>query len=252
MAALLVLSGWLCWTDPASAARLVSLLSTDTVQITSSFSGETLSFFGNIAPDAGTAERYVEGPFHVVVVVIGPTMQRVARRKSNVWGLWLNTEQVVFDDVPSYFRVLSSDKLTEITDPVTLATENILPEAQPGLSAEAGWWRSTVFGREIVRLLGRRGFYGLDENAVNFQSDTVYSARLTLPSDTPPGPYIALTYVFKDGAVVARKSEGFGVRKIGFERFLGTAARQQPLLYGVVCVTLAVFVGWLGGVIFRR
>ena len=42
------------------------------------------------------------------------------------------------------------------------------------------------------------------------------------------------------------------MRKIGFERFLGLAAQQQPLLYGLVCVILALFTGWLGGVVFRR
>ncbi|MDP3315795.1 MAG: TIGR02186 family protein, partial [Devosia sp.] len=60
------------------------------------------------------------------------------------------------------------------------------------------------------------------------------------------------TYLFKDGEIIARKTNGFSVRKIGFESFLGLASRQQPLLYGLVCVVLAVFTGWLGGVVFRR
>ena len=97
-----------------------------------------------------------------------------------------------------------------------------------------------------------RAVRGHRRTAVNFLSDTFYSARLTLPSNAPPGPYLALTYVFKDGKVIARKSEGFSVSKIGFERFVALAAVQQPLLYGIVCVVLALFTGWLGGVIFKR
>ncbi|MNT64219.1 putative transmembrane protein (Alph_Pro_TM) [compost metagenome] len=58
--------------------------------------------------------------------------------------------------------------------------------------------------------------------------------------------------MFKDGEIIARKSEGFSVRKIGFERFLALSAVQQPLLYGVICVILALFTGWMGGVLFRR
>ena len=58
--------------------------------------------------------------------------------------------------------------------------------------------------------------------------------------------------MFKDGEIIARKSEGFSVRKIGFERFLALSAIQYPLLYGIVCVILALFTGWLGGVIFKR
>ena len=79
-----------------------------------------------------------------------------------------------------------------------------------------------------------------------------YSAQLVLPSNAPPGPYIAQTYLFKNGEIIARKSDGFAVRKIGFERFLALASTQSPLLYGLACVVLALFTGWLGGVLFRR
>lgn len=237
---------------PAHAERLVSQLSNDTVEITSSFDGERMTFFGSIAPDAGATQKYVEGPFHVVVVVLGPTQNRVARQMTHNFGVWLNTDQVEFDNFPSYFHVLSSGRLADITDITTLTTNYILPEAHTLVANNGDWWKSAVFGRELVRLMSEEGLFGVQENGVNFLSDNFYSARLTLPSNAPPGPYIALTYVFKNGEIIARKSEGFAVRKIGFERFLALASVQQPLFYGIVCVILALFTGWLGGVIFRR
>lgn len=235
---------------PVQAERLVSQVSNDTVEITSSFSGERLTFFGSIIPDAGSEQKFVTGPFHVVVVVLGPTQNRVARQKTNVLGIWFNTDQVEFANFPSYFHVLSSGRLTDITDVTTLTTNLILPESHTLGSGD--WWKGAVFGRELVRLMTEDGLFGVQENAVNFSTETFYSARLTLPSSAPPGPYIALTYVFRNGEIIARQSEGFAVRKIGFERFLALSAVQQPLLYGVICVILALFTGWLGGVIFRR
>ena len=237
---------------PAQAERLVSQVSNDTVEITSSFDGERLSFFGSIVPDAGSDQKFVTGPFHVVIVVLGPTQNRVARQKTNVLGVWLNTDQVEFRNFPSYFHVLSSGRLADITDVTTLTTNLILPEAHTLGAAEGDWWKAAVFGRELVRLMREDGLFGVQENAVNFLTDNFYTARLTLPSNAPPGPYIALTYVFRDGEIIARKSEGFAVRKIGFERFLALSAVQQPLLYGLVCVILALFTGWLGGVLFKR
>ena len=237
---LLMLALLLGLAAPAQAQRLVSQISNDTVEITSSFSGERLTFFGTITPDAGSAEKFVTGPFHVVVVVLGPTQNRVARQKTNVLGIWLNTSQVEFQNFPSYFHVLSSGRLTDITDITTLTTNLILPEAHTLAATGGDWWQTAVFGRQLVRLMTEEGLFGVQENGVNFLSDTFYSARLTLPSNAPPGPFIA------------RKSEGFAVRKIGFERFLALSAVQQPLLYGVICVVLALFTGWLGGVIFKR
>jgi len=236
---------------PAWAQRLVTNLSNSNVAISSSFDGETLTFFGTIEPDVGATVPYVEGPFDVVIRIIGPAQDRVARLKTNVLGLWLNTDQVVFEKFPSYYHVLASRPLTEITDSATLAVENIPLDAQSGV-ADEGWWKSTVFNRQLVRLMTERGKFGLEPRGVNFASNTFYSARLTLPTDVPNGSFLAQTLLFKNGQLIARHSDRFTVRKVDFERFVATSARSYPLLYGVTCVALALFTGWLGGVIFRR
>src|SRR5690606_38000143 len=100
-------------TAPAFAERLISGVSTESIQVTSSFDGERLTFFGTIAPDTGSEQRYVEGPFQVVVAVLGPYQDRVAREMTNNFGIWLNTEQVEFRHFPSYFHVLSSGRLLD-------------------------------------------------------------------------------------------------------------------------------------------
>jgi uncharacterized protein (TIGR02186 family) len=237
---------------PVQAERLISGISNDTVQITSSFDGERMTFFGTIAPEAGAEQRFVEGPYQVVIVVLGPTQDRVAREKTHNLGVWLNTEQVEFKRFPSYFHVLSSKRLLEFTDIATLNTNFILPESHAMVPNQAGFMKTLNFGRELIRLMSEEGLFGVQETGVQFMSDSFYSAQLILPSNAPPGPYVAQTYVFKDGQIVARRSDGFAVRKMGFERFLAQSAAQYPLLYGIACVILALFTGWLGGVLFRR
>ena len=68
---LLIMALLLGLAAPAQAERLVSQVSNETVEITSSFAGERMNFFGTIIPDAGSEQKFVTGPFHVVVVVIG-------------------------------------------------------------------------------------------------------------------------------------------------------------------------------------
>jgi uncharacterized protein (TIGR02186 family) len=238
--------------SPALAERLASTLSNISIQISSSFSGEVLTMFGNVEPDAGSTDLFAQGPFNIVIVVEGPHNDRVARRKTNVFGIWVNTEQVRFRNFPSFYHVLSSGKLETITDPATLTGQNIDFLAQAQHSVEAGFWDSAVFGAALVRLMTEQGYFGLHEDGVRFLSDTAYAARLVLPHDIANGRFVARTYVFRDRQIVAQRSEGFTVQKIGFERFLFSAASQQPILYGLACVLLAVFTGWLGGVVFRR
>jgi uncharacterized protein (TIGR02186 family) len=94
--------------------------------------------------------------------------------------------------------------------------------------------------------------FAVKEDGVRFLSGTAYIAQVTLPSDVANGPFLAHTMVLKDRQVVAERTEGFSVRKSGFENFVFVMSRQQPLLYGLVCVILALGTGWLAGVVFRR
>jgi uncharacterized protein (TIGR02186 family) len=252
MRLLLATLALLALTAPAGAERLVSSVSQDEVAITSSFAGETLTLFGNIEPETGSTQKFVDGPFNVIIVITGPLQDRVARFSEPRLGIWMNTDQVVFRNFPSYYHVLASGALGSITDRVEIDRLGIMPLAQARLAATPGQGDTARFGEELVRLMTEQGFVDVNELGVVFRSDTFYSAQVTLPSDAPPGPYLAHTYLFKNGALIAERSEGFSVRKIGFERFLALAATQQPLFYGLVCVILALFTGWLGGVVFKR
>lgn len=237
---------------PAAAERLVSMVSREEVAITSSFIGETLTLFGNVEPDTGAAQRFVEGPYEIVITVTGPLQDRVARRSEPVLGIWMNTEQAIFRDFPSYYHVLSSAPLTDITSQATLDELGIPPEDQAMRAARSTLLDTARLARELIRLMTKEGHMGVHPRGVVFRSSTLYAAQVTLPSDVPPGSYLAHTYLFKNGVLIGEHTEGFTVRKIGFERFLGQAATGQPLLYGLVCVALALFTGWLGGVVFKR
>jgi uncharacterized protein (TIGR02186 family) len=234
----------------AAAEDLVSTVSNPNVAITSSFDGVTLSLFGNVEPDEG--KKVVDGPFDVIIVITGPSVDRVARLKTNNFGVWINTEQVEFNPFPTYFQVLSSNPLDRITDHDTLEAERILPDAQTRVSAVPASLHVEHFGVELVKLMNARGLFGINETGVKFLSPTAYVAQLTLPADISNGLFITQTYLFKNGKLLAKRGDSFAVNKTGFERFLFTSSREYPLLYGLVCVILAVGTGWLGGVIFKR
>ncbi len=236
----------------AQAQRLVSALSDTTVSIDSNFSGDTLTLFGNVEPEIGAQREVVDGPFNIIMVIRGPAIDRVARRKTRNFGIWINDEQLVFKSFPSYFWVLSSQQLESIAARETLAAEGLLPETRPQLSVVQGGGNPDVFGPELVRLMTEKGLFGVDERGVTFQSDTLYSARVSLPADVPNGNFLAQTFLFRNGVMVSQKSESFLVQKTGFERLVGTSAQEYPWAYGFACVFLAVGTGWLGGVIFRR
>ncbi|HEV7717833.1 MAG TPA: TIGR02186 family protein [Arsenicitalea sp.] len=234
------------------AEQLVTTLSNPNIAITSNFAGETLSVFGNVEPDPGASRDQIAGPYNVVLVIIGPSVNRVARLKTNKFGLWMNTEQVEFDTFPTFFHVLANDRLERITTHDVLEAERILPDAQTRIAARPNSLRVERFGAELVRLMTEKKLFGINEFGVKFLSTTAYTAQLPLPADIPNGLFIAQTYLFKDGVLLAKRGDSFAVNKTGFERFISSSARDYPLLYGLTCVALALLTGWLAGVIFKR
>ncbi|MEO6014825.1 MAG: TIGR02186 family protein [Devosia sp.] len=232
---------------PAGAEKLVSTVSNPNVLITSSFDGASLSLFGNIEAD-GSAP----GPYNVIVIVTGPLQDRVTRIKTNNLGIWSNTDHVNFHHFPSFYAVVASGKLELIAEPELLAAQAVRAEDQARAASQSTGLKSERFSGELVRLMSEENHFVLREDGVNFLSPTAYSVNIALPSDVANGPFLVHTLVLRNKQLVAERSEGFSVRKAGFENFVFVASRQQPLLYGLICVVLAIGTGWLAGVAFRR
>lgn len=235
---------------PAQAERLVSTLSSQQVLITSSFDGTVLSLFGSIEGD--TPDVAAAGPYNVLIAIEGPRQDRVTRIKTSNFGIWSNTDHVNFQHFPSFYAVVSSGRLENIADPETLTQYAIAPLDQARAAAQSTGLKGERFGQELVRLMTEEGHFVLREDGIRFLSDTAYAMNITLPSDVANGPFSVHTFVFKNKMLVADRSEGFVVRKSGFENFVFVASKQQPLLYGLVCVLLALGTGWLAGVAFKR
>jgi uncharacterized protein (TIGR02186 family) len=236
---------------PVSAEKLVTTLSSNVIQITSSFDGAKLTVFGTIEPE--TPAEIVTGPYNIIVIITGPLQDRVTRLKTHTFGIWTNTDQVQFKHFPSYYAVLSSGKLESIASDEVLSLDLVPPMEQARASAvDSGTLKSLEFGAQLVRLMTEQGHFSVNESGVQFLSNTAYVAQVTLPSDVANGPFLAHTLVLKDKTLVSETTQGFAVRKSGFENYVFVMSRQQPLLYGLVCVVLALGTGWLAGVVFKR
>lgn len=246
VAALAVLAG----AQAARAQGVVFGSSDPIVSIHSNFSGATITFFGNIEPSI--EGEPAKGPFDVVLVVRGPLMDRVVRRKSRQFGIMLNADYALYRSLPSFYRVLSSRPLEDMIDPEAIGDRIVTIEDQVDRALAASTGNVAMFDRELTRLMERAELFRTDGRAIAFLSPTFFATRVALPANVPNGRFLAQVFVIKNGEIVAEHSQSFFVEKTGFERFLGESARRQPVLYGIASVLLALLTGWLGGVVFRR
>jgi len=250
LAALLTAS----FVTPAAAERLVVSLSNHRVAVTSSFVGENLVLFGTIEPDKPRAA--LGSAYDLVVTVSGPRQSLRTRRKERVLGIWVNVDSREFVRVPSYLGILSNRPVGEIANVETarrlqLGLNNFLLPQRIGPDT-ADTVRDDPFRVAFVKLETQSGLYRESPTAVTFLTPTVFRAAIPMPANVPTGNYAIDVKLFAGGNLVARTTSALEVIKAGFEQYVADAARDYGLLYGIAASLMALLIGWIGSVVFRR
>jgi uncharacterized protein (TIGR02186 family) len=237
----------------ARAEGLVTMLSTNSVEINSNYTGTEIAIFGAVERDTQTLQRKM--PYEIVVAVKGPGSPFIVRQKDNMGGIWVNASQKKFGNIPKFYAIASSGKLNEILKKDQQKTLNL------GLQALVYNAANTLdepqtdcenFQSALIRLRKEQGLFQQYEESVIMQRANTFRANVPLPANAPLGRYEVSAYLFSGGALLATENSGFYVRKIGFEADTALLARTKPLIYGVIAALMAVFIGWLASVVFRR
>lgn len=234
---------------PAKAEGLAAGLSEDLVRVSGDFVGTDLVVFGAVeSPDPfATAEGR-----DIVVVVRGPDVPATVRRKEHIAGLWVNADAVTFQGLPGFYYVASTRPLSEI------ASLAVLERYELGLlNLKSSVVRGEREGAEAfraaaVRLKVADGLYRQSDSGVEQLGASLFRATVPLPANVPPGSYKTEVYLFRNGAAIDAWSQPLPVDKTGFERRLFRWATEDPFVYGVVAVLLAVAMGWLSSVVLRE
>jgi hypothetical protein len=74
---------------------------------------------------------------------------------------------------------------------------------------------------------------------------------VALPANLTEGDYRVRIFLTRGGVVIDSLESTINVRKEGLERWLANLARQQPLIYGLMSLLIAVVAGWAASAGFR-
>lgn len=227
-------------------------LSADTVSITSDFSGANLTVFGSIDNADPAVAR--EGGYDVIVVLEGPARPVVVRLKQRVFGMWINTQSETFVNVPFSYSMALTKQPQDIAEPkvyqqLALGIDNIY--MQP-LDRSADPATIEEFTKALRDRKKASGLYSERPGAVQFLSQTLFRATVSLAPDIPVGTHRARAFLFRGGKFIAQTSAPLVILKGGFERRIYQVAHDHSFFYGVFCVLLALLTGWAGRFIFRK
>lgn len=230
-------------------------VSTRTIAVTSAFTGTEIVVFGSVVNSRQPSAE--AGYYDVIVVLEGMPTPLLARRKSNVAGLWVNTESVAYESAPSYYAIASTRPIEEIADEpllqrhaIGLDFARLAPAAQSVLEIEPAELKT--YKDAVIRLKQKEGVFIKADYAVIFIGKSLFRAAISLPANVPVGPLTARVYLFREGDLLSSFQSRVRLEREGVELWLYRFAMKQPVLYGFFAVLLAVIAGLLASAAFRR
>ncbi|MEM9638475.1 MAG: TIGR02186 family protein [Pseudomonadota bacterium] len=233
----------------ANAEEVVLGLSKDKISITTSFDGSDILIFGAVKRE----EAIPDGPpIEVIVTVAGPSTPLTVRRKAKRLGIWVNTDAVEVDHAPSFYAVQTSGPLRNVLKDVEDLRHKIsVPRAIRSVGAPSNISDSESFTEALIRIRSRSDLYQLREGAVTVSEQTLFRTAVRLPAALTEGNYVTRIFLTRDGQVISNYDTTIEVQKVGLERWLFELSRNQPLMYGIMSIAIAIAAGWAASAVFR-
>ena len=223
----------------------IDVIQPKVIRIGSFFSGEKVSVRAVV-------------PFgdKVALRMIGPREDLVLMKKGRVGGLWMNVQQVHFQNLPKVYLLWTSDKLAALeTKGPQKAMELNYISFLSGTLQNKDQKEGPLLINELIKLKEADNLYHIFEGTIRIkplekgvwdQADAV----LELPSKIYPGTYTLELIAFKEGKGSMLHSSTIEVQLSGFPALVSKVALQKGLLYGILAVIIATFSGLLIGIVF--
>jgi uncharacterized protein (TIGR02186 family) len=225
----------------AHGQALVADLTNHLIAITTGFTGASVVLFGA-----------TDGPGDVAVVVQGPDREITVRRKRRIAGIWVNSHEVTFANVPSFYFVAASRPLEEIISPATAAFYR-LGVTNLEMKPEEMTPTQIVdeFVTALVRTQRRARLFPAAVGKISFIGERLFRTTIDFPSNVPTGTYLVQVFLVRDKDVVSGQTTPLVVSKVGLDADVFGFAGRQPALYGAIAVLTAMVAGWLASLPFR-
>lgn len=227
-------------TAMAQPSVLAVNLAEDHVDITTGFNGAHLVLFGTKGKKGDIA-----------VVLRGPKRDAVVRRKSNIFGAWVNKSWIRFKDVPELYKVALSGKEQDLLPPDILKEEKIgltslrFDPAREGIDAD----KLKLFQDALIRNRQADGLFPTEPSKVKMINDQFFKVEFYITANVPTGDYVIETYLIENQKIVDKELLNLRIAQIGFGAMIYKFAHSYYFSYAILTLLIAAFAGWLSNAV---
>lgn len=232
---------------PVGAQQVIAGLSQNRISISADFDGSEILIYGAIKRE--TPDLVALG---VIVTIEGPSQKLTVRRKDRRALIWINDAAAEVDRAPSFYAVSTSGPLSQILSATSdmqhrITVPRAIRTAGPPMIGD----QPLAFTQALIRIRERQNLFQTNIGAVTVRGGLLFATSIALPANLVEGRYTARVFLTRARRVVAEYETSIRVEKVGLERFLYTLAHEQPLVYGLLSLVIAVGAGWGASTAFR-
>jgi len=229
--------------------QVVAALSQARISITANFEGAEILVFGAVKRDSPAP---TDPPLQVIVTIAGPSAPVTVRRKSRRFGIWMNTASVKIDAAPSFYAVATTAPLSQVLSHTEDLRHKIsIPLMIRSVGASTGVSHAEDFTKALIGIRKNDDHFALNEGGVTLTDATLFRTSIVLPANLTEGTYTTRIFLTRGGKVIDDYSTSINVNMVGLERWTFKLANQQPAIYGILSVVIAVVAGWGASAAFR-
>lgn len=218
------------------------------VEIQSGISGTKIVLFG--ATPSGKRD--------IIIEVVGPPKNQIMQEKRRYFGFWLGRGKSYYKNVPSYYNLLSSKPLEEITNQEGLNKLGLGIEHLPLGKADIKYSsiKQFKFDQRLRSEMFEDGQFLENEENIVLRSGPgkvgLFKTEFSLPPNSLQGKYFVRYFLFQNGEAISYAESVIDLKQAGFARLIWIFANKFALLYGIIAIILSGLLGWVVSLIFSR
>lgn len=217
------------------------------INIDHNFKGISVLVYGS-RNDAGT----------IAIAVRGPKKDYILRKKGKIAGIWTNIKSNQISDMYSFYATATMRPLSEIQNDtlmrsLKLGVDNLDYHIVVKDEDLTEFFDSENISAddEVNLLMQSKNLYTTKDYEIYFWGETLFKTFIDFPKNIIQGTYNIDIYLFNDGLLTSFQTLPIIVEQVGLEAFMFNFAHSHSVLYGIIAVSIALFIGWFASVLFR-
>ncbi len=162
---------------------------------------------------------------------------------------WINKKIQTLNSMPSFYSISGTKSLKDLLPIKTQRSNEI------GISEHINLSDGKLKKEFIDHIISNgkaKKQYNLNNTPITLLENTLFSNEIDFPTNLYEGNYKVKIHLIRFEEVLATKQDIIYVKKIGVQNWINYLAYQEPKLYGIACIIIAISFGFGASLVFRK